>query len=94
MRLESGQNQTKFSERLGLLRGELDKGQRHLELLDEQRHQVRDTLLRITGAIQVLEELLNASSSTLEVSSNWSRNHFQHSVVREGLNALVGAVLV
>lgn len=45
------------------LREELAKGNRHLDLLDQQRQQVRDTLLRISGAIQVLEELLQAESS-------------------------------
>ena len=44
--------------RLGELRQELTKGQHHLDLLNQQREQVRDTLLRITGAISMLEELL------------------------------------
>jgi hypothetical protein len=42
---------------------ELEKGQRHLESVDRQRQEVRDTLLRISGAIQVLEELLNQEPS-------------------------------
>lgn len=44
--------------RLGELRQELTKGQHHLDLLNQQREQVHDTLLRITGAISMLEELL------------------------------------
>ena len=44
--------------RLDVLREEFEKGQRHLDGLDRQRQEVRDTLLRIGGAIQVLEELL------------------------------------
>jgi DNA-binding transcriptional MerR regulator len=59
MNPESDLNQTKIPERLELLRAELDKGQRHIDLLDGQRQEVRDTLLRISGAIQVLEELLH-----------------------------------
>jgi hypothetical protein len=47
-----------LQDRLGELRQELTKGQQHLDLLDQQRGQVRDTLLRITGAISMLEELL------------------------------------
>jgi hypothetical protein len=43
--------------RLEVLRGEFEKGQRHLDTLDRERQEVRDTLLRIGGAIQVLEEL-------------------------------------
>ena len=47
-----------LEKRLEVLHIELEKGQRHLTSLDRQRQDVRDTLLRITGAIQVLEELL------------------------------------
>jgi len=45
-------------ERLEELRQELAKGQKRLEMLDRERQEIRDTLLRISGAIQVLEELL------------------------------------
>jgi prefoldin subunit 5 len=44
-------------QRLDTLRAEYEKGQHQLEALERQRHEVRDTLLRISGAIQVLEEL-------------------------------------
>jgi hypothetical protein len=44
--------------RLEVLREEFEKGQRHLETLDRERQEVRDTLLRIGGAIQMLKELL------------------------------------
>jgi prefoldin subunit 5 len=49
--------------RLSELRNELDKGQTELEALERQRVFLRDTLMRITGAIQVLEELLAAESA-------------------------------
>jgi len=45
-------------ERLEELKQELAKGQKRLEMLDHERQEIRDTLLRISGAIQVLEELL------------------------------------
>ena len=45
-------------ERLEELRQELSKGQKRLGTLDRERQEIRDTLLRISGAIQVLEELL------------------------------------
>lgn len=45
-------------ERLAELKAEFAKGQQQLQALDEQRAHLRDTLLRISGAIQVLEELL------------------------------------
>src|SRR5206468_8813934 len=63
MNPQSCLDQTKTIERLDLLRADLEKGQHHLGLLDQQRQQVRDTVLRISGAIQVLEELLQAESS-------------------------------
>ena len=43
--------------RLQELRQEFDNGSRQLELLDRKREEVHATLLRIKGAIQVLEEL-------------------------------------
>jgi prefoldin subunit 5 len=51
-----------MKERLAELKAEFEKGQQHLQLLDQQRAELRDTLLRISGAIQVLEELLKQDS--------------------------------
>ena len=53
-----------LANRLQTLREEFDKGQRQLEQLERQRQDVRDTLLRISGAIQVLEELSAGASPT------------------------------
>jgi hypothetical protein len=52
-----------MEQRLAELRQELERGEAHLELLDRQRQEVRDTLLRISGAIQVLEELVGADAA-------------------------------
>src|SRR5437016_13213004 len=46
-----------MNERLEELRAELQKGRQRLELLDRERQELRDTMLRISGSIQVLEEL-------------------------------------
>ena len=40
------------------LKQEWETGQRRLAALDAQRQDIRDTLLRIAGAIQVMQELL------------------------------------
>lgn len=74
---QSHPNQAKILERMDLLRADLEKGQGHLDLLDQQRQQVRDTLLRISGAIQVLEELLQGPaepSSNIAPTSNGRRS--------------------
>ena len=46
-----------MTERLKTLNEEYRKGQQMLLELDQRRGEVRDTLLRISGAIQVLQEL-------------------------------------
>jgi len=56
--LEAGR--TGLAERLTELRVEWAEGQRRMEALDMERATTRDTLLRIAGAIQVLEELTSA----------------------------------
>jgi ABC-type transporter Mla subunit MlaD len=55
-------------ERLEQLKKELQRGEQELARLDHQRQQLRDTMLRIAGAIQVVEELLaqNAAPEQLE----------------------------
>ena len=50
--------------RLAELRSEAQAGAQQLELLDARRVELRDTLLRIGGAIQVLEELLAADNGS------------------------------
>jgi uncharacterized coiled-coil protein SlyX len=48
----------RLEERLKELKIEFDKGEQTLRELEEQAATVRQTLLRISGAIQVLEEEL------------------------------------
>lgn len=49
--------------RLAELRAELEKGREELARLDARRAELRDTLLRISGAVQVLEELASEDAS-------------------------------
>jgi hypothetical protein len=48
----------RLDERLLALRAEYDKGEHELQLLERSRQELRDTLLRISGAMLVLQELL------------------------------------
>jgi predicted nuclease with TOPRIM domain len=50
-------------ERLQELRAELEKGRQRMQSLDRERQEVRDTMLRISGAIRVLEEMLEQDRS-------------------------------
>jgi hypothetical protein len=52
-----------MNERLAQLRAELEKGQQRLQMIDRERQEVRDTMLRISGAIRVLEELLERDAN-------------------------------
>ena len=47
--------------RLAELQRELELGERRLQQLELEKVQVRDTLLRISGAMQLLQELLGES---------------------------------
>ena len=50
--------QEHLQQRLDELKKEFEIGQNRLQEMDRQQAHVRETLLRISGAIQVLEELL------------------------------------
>jgi hypothetical protein len=50
--------------RLSALQADYEQGQARLLALDQQAAGLRETLLRISGAIQILEELLSSESTT------------------------------
>jgi hypothetical protein len=53
----------RIQQRIEQLRQELESGQRLLSELDLRRADVRDSLLRVSGAIQALEELTSEPDS-------------------------------
>jgi len=59
--------QTLIEQRLKELRAEFESGQKMLVNLENQQANIRDTLLRIGGAIQVLEEMIANKSGIEEV---------------------------
>jgi predicted nuclease with TOPRIM domain len=60
--IETGQGYSReaLTARLEELRAEFKAGEKQMEELEKRRAQLRDTLLRISGAIQVLEEMLTS----------------------------------
>jgi len=55
----------KLEQRLTELRAEYESGQRALAELEQKQMTLRDTVLRISGAIQVLEEELGPKDREL-----------------------------
>ena len=53
-----------LEQRVSELKAEQEKGQQMLAELEGKAAELRQTLLRISGAIQVIEELLAAETST------------------------------
>ncbi|HEY0421390.1 MAG TPA: hypothetical protein VGC80_17880 [Acetobacteraceae bacterium] len=58
----------RLATRIETLRAELALGERRMAALDTERREVRDTLLRISGALQVLREELGAVSDDARVA--------------------------
>ncbi len=56
--------QEELERRLDELKKEFEAGQNRLRDLEMQQAHLRETLLRISGAIQVLEELLAKQQTT------------------------------
>jgi len=55
-----------LEKRLDELKAEYEQGEKMLSDLDARREQVRQTLLRISGAIQILEEILKVEGAVAE----------------------------
>lgn len=55
-----------LEQRLKGLKSEFERGQKVMADLESRRVTVRDTLLRISGAIQVIEEMLNGKADTMQ----------------------------
>ena len=54
-----------LQQRLSELKAEFQSGQKMLAELEAKQANLRDTLLRISGAIQVLEEILNSKDEPM-----------------------------
>ena len=63
--------------RIEALRKEMEVGQARMQELERQVGQLRDTMLRISGAIQVLEELQAEAAQAATTSDNGNGEHVQ-----------------
>jgi chromosome segregation ATPase len=63
-----------LEQRLKILRSEFESGQKMMSELESKQANLRDTLLRISGAIQVLEELIRSESSAEEMPEQSVQN--------------------
>jgi len=54
-----------LEQRLAELKSEFESGQKMMADLNDKQASLRDTLLRISGAIQILEEEIAKSSATI-----------------------------
>ncbi|MPN22690.1 hypothetical protein SDC9_170073 [bioreactor metagenome] len=63
-----------LEQRLKELRDQFESGQKMMADLESKQANLRDTLLRISGAIQVLEELIATESSIEEVQEQIVQN--------------------
>jgi len=55
-----------LEKRLAELKSEFEAGQKMMTELESKQSNLRDTLLRISGAIQILEEEINRVNENLE----------------------------
>jgi hypothetical protein len=63
-----------LEQRLKELRDQFESGQKMMADLESKQANLRDTLLRISGAIQVLEELIANESDISELSEQAGQN--------------------
>ena len=74
-----------LEQRLAELEKEFELGQEQMAALDRQRAELRDTLLRISGAIQVLRELKSAAPSMAEQGAIPIADLFAQEPIKPGL---------
>jgi predicted nuclease with TOPRIM domain len=67
--------QEQIQARLEELKKELEAGQAELQKVDMQRTYLHETVLRISGAVQVLEELLSEKQSAGNNADGHDESH-------------------
>lgn len=63
-----------LEQRLNELRDQFESGQKMMAELESKQANLRDTLLRISGAIQVLEELIASESAIGDTTEKAGQN--------------------
>jgi predicted nuclease with TOPRIM domain len=64
--IDDARMRERLQNRLRALKAEFENGQRRLATMEEETTRLRNTLLRISGAIQVLEEELGVTTNGSE----------------------------
>lgn len=80
----------KIEQRLSELKAEFESGQKMLIDLENQQANLKTTLLRISGAIQILEELINPpdDSDNLVGPENLGQDNHHSDSEREALSSI------
>jgi len=76
--------QERLNERLDTLRREYEAGQKMLADLEARQLELRETLLRIAGAIQVVQELLADTGTDADAAETDPTDAAPHAVPAPG----------
>jgi hypothetical protein len=76
--------QERLNERLDTLRREYEAGQKMLADLEARQLELRETLLRIAGAIQVVQELLADTGTDADAAETDRTDPAPHAVPAPG----------
>ncbi len=75
--------QKQLEQRLVELKREFDNGQKLLAEFEAKQANLKNSLLRISGAIQVIEELINEDNTDDKTKTPTSKNNKKQPVVAE-----------
>ncbi len=67
-----------LEQRLEQLKSEFDSGQKMMADLESQQSNLKSTMLRISGAIQVLEEILQKERESSGNGAHMPANELEH----------------
>ena len=84
--------QQQIETRLEVLKAEFEAGQAKLRELERQQAHLRETLLRISGAIQVLQEILQPAKRAEDLEASPSDESFKTLAAADAREANAGSL--